>query len=155
MNLQYVDTMEAMMGSLTAGAREWLTQHDSAVLITVRADGSPQSSNVLTAFDGDAFRVSVTAGRAKTRNLARDPRATVHVLGTDFWSYASVKCSAHLGAVSTEEGDHAAVDLLKLYEDITKKPHPNPQEFFGVQVAEQRLLLTLNPESVSGMGWNG
>lgn len=143
------------MGSLTAGAREWLTRHDRAVLITLRADGSPQSSNVLTACDGEAFRVSVTAGRAKTRNLARNPRATVHVLGTDFWSYASVTCTAHLGAVSTTEGDEAALDLLKLYEQISKKQHPNPQEFFGVQVAEQRLLLTLSAESVSGMGWEG
>ncbi len=142
------------MGSLTTGSREWLGRHDRAVLITLRADGSPQSSNVLTAFDGDAFRVSVTAGRAKTRNLARDARAVMHVLGDDFWSYASVTCAAHLGAVSTKEGDQAAVELLKLYEDITKKPHPNPQEFFGVQVAEQRVLLTLSAESVSGMGWN-
>jgi PPOX class probable F420-dependent enzyme len=142
-----------MMGSLTAGAREWLTQQHRAVLITLRADGSPQSSNVLAAFDGDTFRVSVTAERAKTRNLARDPRATMHVLGDDFWAYASVACSARLGAVSTEEGDQAALDLLKTYEDITGKAHPNREEFFGVQVAEHRLLLTLHAESISGSGW--
>jgi PPOX class probable F420-dependent enzyme len=148
-----IDTVEEMMGSLTAGAREWLTQQNRAVLITLRADGSPQSSNVLTAFDGDVFRVSVTADRAKTRNLVRDPRATMHVLGDDFWGYASVSCSASLGAVSTEEGDQAGVDLLAAYEAITGKPHPDPQEFFGVQVAERRVLLTLQAESVSGMGW--
>ena len=54
------------MASLTAASRAWLTQHHQAVLITLRADGSAQSSNVLTSFDGDVFRVSVTAGRAKT-----------------------------------------------------------------------------------------
>ena len=95
----------------------------------------------------------VTADRAKTRNLARDPRAVVHVLGGDFWSYASVACSARLGAVSTEPGDQAAQDLLALFADISGKPHPNPQEFFDVQVAEQRLLLSLTPESISGSGW--
>ena len=89
------------MASLTAASRDWLAQHHQAVLITLRADGSAQSSNVLTAFDGDVFRVSVTAGRAKTRNLARDPRAVVHVLGGNFWGYASVTCSARLGTVST------------------------------------------------------
>ena len=61
------------MASLTAGAREWLTQHHQAVLITLRGDGSAQSSNVLTAFDGDVFRVSVTAGRAKTRTSPATP----------------------------------------------------------------------------------
>src|SRR5690348_13150000 len=143
------------MASLTAGSREWLTQHHQAVLITLRADGSAQSSNVLTAFDGDVFRVSVTAGRAKTRNLARDPRAIVHVLGANFWEYASVTCTASLGAVSTGRGDEPAQDLLRPFNDISGKPHPDPEEFFGVQVAEQRLLLSLRPESISGAGWGG
>lgn len=141
------------MASLTADSRAWLAQHHQAVLITLRADGSAQSSNVLTAFDGDVFRVSVTAGRAKTRNLARDPRALVHVLGDHFWGFASVRCSAALGAVSTQVGDQAAQDLLRLYNDISDAPHPNPQEFFDVQVAEQRLLLSLTAESITGSGW--
>ncbi len=141
------------MASLTTSSRAWLAQHHQAVLITLRADGSTQSSNVVTAFGGDVFRVSVTAGRAKTRNLARDPRATVHVLGDNFWGYASVRCSAHLGPVSAQAGDQAGQDLLQLFNDISETPHPNPQEFFDVQVAEQRLLLSLSAESISGMGW--
>jgi PPOX class probable F420-dependent enzyme len=142
------------MAALTAGSRAWLAEHHQAVLITLRADGSAQSSNVLTAFDGDVFRVSVTAGRAKTRNLARDPRAVIHVLGDHFWGYASVRCSARLGSVSTQAGDQAAQDLLQLFNDISDAPHPNPQEFFDVQVAEQRLLLSLTAESISGAGWD-
>lgn len=141
------------MASLTAGSREWLAPRHQAVLITLRADGSAQSSNVVTAFDGDVFRVSVTAGRAKTRNLARDPRAVVHVLGDNFWGYASVRCSAHLGQVSAQAGDGPGQDLLRLYDDISSAPHPNPQEFFDSQVAEQRLLLSLTAESISGAGW--
>jgi PPOX class probable F420-dependent enzyme len=141
------------VASLTSASRQWLTQHHQAVLITLRADGSAQSSNVLTAFDGDVFRVSVTAGRAKTRNLARDPRAIVHVLGGNFWEYASVVCSAHLGAVSRRAGDEAGEDLLRLFNDISKAPHPEPEEFFDVQVKEQRLLLSLSAQSISGAGW--
>jgi len=145
---------EITMAPLTAGSQEWLTQHHQAVLITLRADGSAQSSNVLTAFDAGVFRVSVTAGRAKTRNLARDPRAIVHVLGGTFWGYASVSCSARLGRVSTQAGDEAGQDLLRLFNDISEAPHPNPREFFDVQVAEQRLLLSLSAESISGAGWD-
>jgi len=145
--------LEITMSALSAGSREWLTQHHQAVLITLRADGSAQSSNVVTAFDGGVFRVSVTAGRAKTRNLARDPRAVVHVLGGSFWGYASVRCSAHIGSVSTQAGDQPGQDLLRLYNDISDTPHPNPEEFFDVQVTEQRLLLSLTAESISGAGW--
>ena len=141
------------MAPLTSASREWLTRQHQAVLITLRADGSAQSSNVLTAFDGDVFRVSVTAGRAKTRNLARDPRAIVHVLGGNFWGYASVSCSARLGSVSTQAGDQAGQDLLRLFNDISDAPHQNPQEFYDVQVAEQRLLLSLSAASISGSGW--
>ena len=46
-----------------------------------------------------------------------------------------------------------SLDLLKHYNDVSETPHPNPQQFFDIQVTERRLLLTLNAETVSGMGW--
>jgi PPOX class probable F420-dependent enzyme len=141
------------MPDLNDAARDWLAGRTRAVLITTRADGSPQSSNVLTAFDGTTFRVSVTADRAKTRNLARDPRAVVHVVGDDFWAYASVSCRATLGAVTTTPGDDACRALLDTYEAITGKRHRDPDEFFAAMVEERRLVLTLTPTSVVGSGW--
>jgi PPOX class probable F420-dependent enzyme len=139
------------MAVLTEDVRAWLSRRHKAVLITLRADGSPQSSNVLTAFDGNVFRVSVTAGRAKTHNLTRDPRAVVHLLGDDFWSYASVSSTAHVGAVTHKPGDQAGQELLALYNSISRTPHPEPEEFLRAMVAERRLVLTLHPHSVSGM----
>ncbi len=141
------------MAGLTDAARAWLIGRTRAVLITTRADGSPQSSNVLAAFDGTAFRVSVTADRAKTRNLARDPRAVVHVLGDDFWAYASASCEATLGAVTTAPGDDAGRALLETYEAIRGERHDNPDEFFAAMVGERRLVLTLTPHRVVGSGW--
>jgi PPOX class probable F420-dependent enzyme len=141
------------MGVLTAEVLEWLSAHHKAILITLRSDGSPQSSNVVTAFDGAVFRVSVTADRAKTRNLLRDPRATMHVLGDDFWGYASVACTAQVGPVSRQPGDQPGQDLLALYNTISKKPHPDPTEFMQAMVDERRLMLTLQPKSVAGSGW--
>jgi PPOX class probable F420-dependent enzyme len=141
------------MADLTDAARTWLRGRTRAVLITVRSDGSPQSSNVLAAFDGTTFRVSVTADRAKTRNLARDPRAVVHVVGDDFWAYASVSCRATLGAVTTTPGDEAGRALLETYEAITGERHGDPDEFFAAMVDEHRLVLTLTPTHVVGSGW--
>jgi PPOX class probable F420-dependent enzyme len=145
--------MEVSMADLNDAARAWLTGRTRAVLITTRADGSPQSSNVLTAFDGTSFRVSVTADRAKTRNLARDPRAVVHVVGDDFWSYASVSCQTTVGDVTTTPGDDAGRALLDTYESITGQTHADPDEFFAAMVAEHRLVLSLVPTSVVGSGW--
>lgn len=138
------------MAELTDTIRDWLTARHQAILITRRRDGSAQSSNIITAFDGEAFRVSVTATRAKTRNLARDARATMHVLGEDFWHYASVRCTAELGPVSRSAADQAGRDLLDLYNTISPTPHPDPDEFYRTMVADERLLLTLRPVSVAG-----
>ena len=141
------------MADFTDAARDWLTGRTRVVLVTIRADGSPQSSNVLAAFDGTSYRVSVTADRAKTRNLARDPRAVVHVVGDDFWSFASVSCGATLGAVTTTPGDEAGRALLETYEAITGERHGDPDEFFTAMVDERRLVLTLTPTGVVGSGW--
>ena len=141
------------MADLTEAARDWLTGRTRVVLITIRGDGSPQSSNVLAAFDGTSYRVSVTADRAKTHNLARDPRAVVHVVGDDFWSFASVSCRATLGAVTTTPGDEAGRALLETYEAITGEGHADPDEFFSAMVDERRLVLTLSPTGVVGSGW--
>ena len=124
------------------------------MLVTLRSDGSPQSSNVATLFDGSVFRVSVTDDRAKTRNLRRDPRAIMHVLGPDFWQYASVSCTAELGPVSTQPGDQAGQDLLALHDSASDTPHPDPGEFFAAMVPDRRLLLVLRPGSIAGTGWD-
>ena len=51
------------------------------VLATIKRDGRPQLSNVSYFFDprAVAIQVSITEPRAKTRNLRRDPRATLLV----------------------------------------------------------------------------
>lgn len=141
------------MAHLDDAARAWLATQHQAVLVTLRADGSPQSSNVITSFDGTAFSVSVTDDRAKTHNLRRDPRAVVHVLGPDFWSYASTSCDVEVGPVSATAGDDAGRALLELRDAVSDEPHPDPDEFLTAMVDEQRLVLRLTPHSVAGQGW--
>lgn len=131
---------------------EWLRQHHHAVLITLRADGSPQSSNLSYVMLGDTMKVSVTATRAKTHNLRRDPRAVLHVLGDSFWQYCSVSVTAELSAVTTEPGDAAGQELLAVYNAIADSEHPDPVEFYAAMVDEQRLVLTLTPTSAASNG---
>jgi PPOX class probable F420-dependent enzyme len=130
----------------------WLAARHQAVLVTLRADGSPQTSNLAFAMRDGLAKVSVTDTRAKTRNLRRDPRAVLHVLGDSFWQYASVRVTAELSPVSTEPGDAVGRELLEVYEAITGGPHPDPDEFFRAMVDDQRLVLTLTPVSAVSQG---
>src|SRR6476619_1689989 len=68
------------------------------VLATIKRDGRPQLSNVSYYFDprNVAIQVSITEPRAKTRNLRRDPRASVLVASDDGWSYAVAEGNAIL-----------------------------------------------------------
>lgn len=130
----------------------WLADRHQAVLVTLRSDGSPQTSNIAYAVLDDVAKVSVTDGRAKTHNLRRDPRAVLHVLGDSFWQYASVSVTAELSNVTVEPGDAAGEELLETYEAVTGKAHPDPQEFFDAMVAERRLVLRLTPVSAVSQG---
>ena len=87
-----------------------------------------------------------------TRNLQRDPRGVLHVLGDDFAAYASVTVEASLGEVSTTPGDVSGRELFEVYEAVPSTEHPDPQEFYLAMVEEQRLVLTLVPRSVVAWG---
>ena len=82
-------TAQPTVGVLYDALVRWLSGRRQAVLVMLRADGSPQSSNVAVVFRGSTGYVSVTATRAMTRNLRRDPRAVLHVLGGSFGQYAA------------------------------------------------------------------
>ena len=60
------------------------------VLVTLRRDGRPQTSNVVYAVADRQVRVSVTEDQAKTRNLRGDPRATLHVSTPDGSAWAAL-----------------------------------------------------------------
>jgi PPOX class probable F420-dependent enzyme len=120
-----------------------LADRHEAILITLRKDGTPQSSNVMYALLDGAAKISVTADRAKTRNLQRDPRCVLHVLGSTFWEYAAIEAAASLSEVTVTPGDDAGRELLAVYEAVSGKAHPDPDEFFAAMVADKRLVVRL------------
>jgi PPOX class probable F420-dependent enzyme len=87
------------------------------VLATIKRDGRPQLSNVLYTADSDTriVRISTTADRVKARNLARDPRASLHVGGDDFWQFAVADGSVVLSAISTTPADAAGMELFAVH----------------------------------------
>ena len=117
-----------------------------AVLATFRMDGRPQLSNVLFVLDpdDDRIKVSVTQTRAKTRNLRRDPRASLHVAGKDFWEFLVVE-----GQVRLVEGEGVLAALRDYYRKA-RGEHPDWEEYDAAMVRDQRLLLSISLDRAYG-----
>ena len=121
------------------------------VLTTIRANGRPQLSNITyVAGSDDVFRISVTDGRAKTANLRRDPRASLYVLGDNFYQYVVIEAAAELSPVAADPHD-ATVEALIRYYEAGSGAHPNWDEYRAAMIADRRLALTLRPERAYGL----
>lgn len=137
--------------ALTDGHRAFLAAHTLASLATLKRDGRPQLSQVGYRFDPatDTARVSITATRAKFKNLQRDPRATLMVAGGR-WEYVVADGDATLGSVTTDPQDEAADELVDLYRALAGE-HPDWAEFRAAMVAEQRLVLSVRATHAYGI----
>jgi len=122
------------------------------VLVTIRANGRPQLSNILfVPGSGDTLLVSLTDDRAKTKNLRRDPRASLYVLGDNFFQYVVLEAAAELSPVAAAPDDDT-VDALVAYYRAGQGEHPDWDEYRAAMVADRRLVLTLRPERAYGLG---
>jgi PPOX class probable F420-dependent enzyme len=88
---------------LTTQCRELLSGPNFAVITTINADGTPQQSVVWVAeHDGNVI-FSTVEGRAKHRNLVRDPRIGVLVLDrTDGYRYSQISGVARLESTNAD-----------------------------------------------------
>jgi len=114
------------------------------VLATIKRDGRPQLSNVSYHFEPRELvvRVSITEPRAKTRNLRRDPRASILVDCDDGWSYAVAEGTAELTLPAAAPDDETVEALIALYRNIAGE-HPDWDEFREAMVTDRRVLLML------------
>lgn len=131
-------------------ATEWAAGRRNAVLITLRKDGRPQSSDVVYALDGGAFVISVTESRAKTTNMRRDPRVVLHLSEPDSWSYLSFDGTVELLPATTAPDDATNDALVSYYEAVSGGPHPDWDEYRQAMVDEGRLIARFTPTSVVG-----
>jgi PPOX class probable F420-dependent enzyme len=134
-----------------AQALEYVRERSQGVLVTLKRDGRPQLSNITYwVTDDGSIRISITDGRAKARNLERDPRASLHVTAADFWSYCVLECDASLSPVATDPND-ATVEALVDYYRALSGEHPDWDDYRRVMVSDRRMMLTLTPTRAYGM----
>ena len=131
-------------------AIDWAAERTLGVLITIRTDGRPQSSDIVYCIDGGTFSISVTAGRAKTANLRRDPRAVLHISDQKAWSYVSLDGTVELSPPTTTPGDTTSDALVDYYERVAGGPHPDWDEYRQAMIDERRLLARFTPTGAAG-----
>ena len=92
----------------------------------------------------------MTEDRAKTANLRRDPRASLHVNRDDFWAYAVIEADVTMLPVA-QSPDDATVDALVEYYRTIVGEHDDWAEYRQAMVDDGRLLLELHPTHAYGM----
>lgn len=130
-------------------ALDFAGDRSRGVLMTVRSSGRPQASNIVYALDDGVIRISVTDDRAKTANLRRDPRASLHVTSDDFWQYVVLEADAELSAVAREPGDAVCLELRDYYRSVSGE-HDDWDDYDAAMVREGRMVVRLRPTHAYG-----
>ena len=134
-----------------ATALDFARTRRQTVLTTIRDNGLPQLSNVIYTVDDDGvLRISITATRAKYKNLQKRPWAALHISAEDFWSYVVLEGDAELGPVAASPDDPAIDELVDLYRALAGE-HPDWEDYRSAMVDEQRSVLRVRPTRAYGM----
>jgi PPOX class probable F420-dependent enzyme len=135
---------------MTASLLDRIGTHGLGVLVTLKRDGRPQLSNVTYVFDGERIRVSLTDGRAKTKNLRRDPRASLYVDGRGGRSYVVLEGKAELSPVAADPYDDVVEELVDYYRRASGE-HPDWEEYRRAMVTDRRLVFSMTIDHAYGM----
>ena len=123
--------------------RRLLDEPIPAVLATINADGSPQTSVVWVLREGDELLISTQAGRRKERNVRRDPRVSLCVYDpADSDQYVEIR-----GVASVEEdpGRAFAARIAEVYEGPG-----GGEEYLALPPEVVRVVVRVTPEHLSG-----
>ncbi|MDH6585776.1 PPOX class probable F420-dependent enzyme [Streptomyces sp. SAI-133] len=113
-----------------------------AILLTRRADGSPQASPLTCGVD-DSGRIVVSTypERAKTRNAKRDPRVSVVVLSDD-WNGPWVQVD---GTAEVIDSPDSVEPLVEYFRNISGE-HPDWDEYRAAMVKQGKSIIRVTPE---------
>lgn len=121
---------------------EFLRPRHRAVLLTSRADGSPQMSPVTCGLAPDGtIVVSTYPARAKTNNARRDPRVSICVQSDD-WNGPYVQVDGRAEVLDMPE----ALDGLVDYYRCISGEHPDWDEYREAMARQNKSLIRIHIE---------
>jgi PPOX class probable F420-dependent enzyme len=131
------------MAELSEKARKLFAEPNYMYVATLNTDGSPQVTPVWTDVEDGRIRFNTAIGRAKERNLRRDPRIGLSISDRENpWDKVDVRGRA-VDFVEGEEADRHIDSLSQKY--IGRHPYPFRQP------DEQRVMILIEPDRVYEM----
>jgi PPOX class probable F420-dependent enzyme len=124
------------------GLLEFVRPRHHMLLITTRADGTPQASPVSGGVDSEGrIVISSYPERAKSTNVERDPRTSVVVLSDD-WNGPWVQVD---GSGEVIQLPDAVEPLVEYYRSIAGE-HPDWDEYREAMRKQGKCLIRITPE---------
>ena len=115
-----------------------------SVLVTLQPDGRPQSSVVWIDYTNGVLTLNTERGRRKTRNMERDPRATILVVDPDNQHrYIELRCNVTSVSETGALEHRARLDTAY----IGPGHHSDPADD-----AAPRVIVTLAPVVANAYG---
>lgn len=131
------------MAELSEKARKLFEEPNQLYVATINKDGSPQVTQVWTDLQDGHIRFNTAVGRAKERNLRRDPRIGLTITAADNpFEKADIRGRV-VDFVEGEEADRQIDDLSEKY--LGQRPYP------WRQPDEKRVIVVVEPERVYEM----
>ena len=133
---------------------EFVRPRHHMVLITSRADGSPQSSPVTGGVD-DSGRIVIATypQRAKTKNARQRPGVSVLVLSEE-WDDAWVHVDGTCEVLDAADGDVALDGFVEYFRNIAGE-HSDWDEYRAAMVTQDKSLLRITPTRWSTVSTGG
>lgn len=136
---------------LNDAARALIGRGADATLVTLNPDGSPQVSLVWVALDstpdGDELVSAHLAEHRKVRNVRRDPRVALTIIGTDQGSAMMAPYLTVTGTARIVEG--GAAELLR---ELAAALAPDYADAFPPAGAPAGFLTRIRIDKVGGVG---
>jgi PPOX class probable F420-dependent enzyme len=127
---------------LSEKARAYLREPRFAVLATINQDGTPQLTTMWYLLEDDGtITMNTKVGRAKERNMRRDPRISICIEG----GYQFVTISGTVEMIDDQKrAQHDIYRLSARYHGEAKARRQMEEQFSK----ETRVTLRLQPESI-------
>jgi PPOX class probable F420-dependent enzyme len=120
-------------------AREFIRANHRAVLATTRSDGRPQLSPVTVGVDaGGRVLISTRETAMKTKNLMRDPRASICVMNVGFFG-EWVQAEGTAEIIRLPE----AMELLVDYYRRISGEHPDWDDYRNAMRRDKRVIVAI------------
>jgi len=125
---------------------EFISEYRWASLTTLRASGSPVSSLVAYARDGDELVVSTPGFTFKRKSIEKDCRVNLCIFNNEEpFNFVSIEGSASI------EHDDLVEKTRLVFQNIQNTGFQEPEDFEGWLRDQQRVIIRIKPERVYGV----